>query len=497
VTTSGRDLDATRLATALADGEEGAAAAALDGADNALRMAVRELGYATALAKRYRRDAGNIRADHEAYTAAMRSHAARFPDDSDAATLYSAALMNLTPWKWWVKGEPSAAISEALAVLRRVLERDPLHLGANHYLIHATEESPNPEDALPSARRLAALAPAAGHILHMPSHIYRRTGQHAEATAANYTAVAVDRAYIRQTPATDRYPLHYLSHNLHFLTASLSIEGRESEAIAAAMDLLENALAYSGGYNEKHNQTLAKTKDDYFFTVPILTAARFNRWRSLQDVEEKIINQRSTSIHPELHFTRAMLAYAGGLQYLAGGSVSESGVRRWIETLAAAVHAAPKDLTYGTNQASDLFEIAAWVLVARSQEAIRSNIQDLISDLALPIDLSLLGGDRNTISIRAWEQAVKREDRLDYDEPSDWYYPVRESLGAAHYRRGNFSAAEAVFRKDLEINRGNGRSLFGLIESLRAQGKPVPERLTLQYREAWRNATVKLSLETM
>jgi tetratricopeptide (TPR) repeat protein len=470
-------------------------------------QAEREHAYATALRERYRRDGnGDIAVDERAYADAMQAVSQRYPDDLDAATLYAAALMNVDAWRWWVDGEATPEAAVAQAVLRDVLGRDPDHLGANHYFIHATEESPTPEDALAAAERLAALAPASGHIVHMPSHIYRRVGEHARATASNYAAVAADLAYIRQTPATARYPLHYLSHNLHFLTVSLTIEGRESEALAAARQLFENALRWGDDlYNHLHNQTLVDVKEDLFFTVPIETIARFRRWDALllAEIEEELAAPSS----PRIPFTRVMWRYADALEYLDVGPVDAHGAGARLDAFRAAADGISRDLTHGNNSADDLFRIAHLVLLARAVEAVPAGESAGFIDAAAAATAGshALGRDADLLDERGGHalivallrRAVAREDALDYNEPPDWYFPVREALGAALWRQEKFADAEAVFRQDLEINRGNGRSLFGLIESLRAQGKPVPGWLEAQFEKAWRNATVELSLDTM
>ena len=470
--------------------------------------AERELAYATALSSRYKQDgSGRSRAQNKAYAEAMKQLAGRFPDDLDAATLYAASELNLDAWKWWIDGKPTPEISRAIDALERIIDRDPNHLGANHYMIHALEESPRPEQALPNAQRLAALAPAAGHIVHMPSHIYRRTGQHAAASAANSAAVAADRLYIRQTHATARYPLHYMAHNIHFLTVSLAMEGRESESLAAAQELFEHALQFSDDdYNRIHDQTLVHVKNDFFFAVPILAATRFRNWdHQLMFRIEEALGQDLTG--QPLPYTRAIWAYADTLRYLDQGDIQLSGTVERLMRFWSQVAAAPPDLRHGHNEAADLFRLANLVLLAAALEALpekdRAGFVEAVSQggrssATLKHDASIPGaGAKEAPNIRLLRRAVKIQDGLAYSEPPDWYYPVRESLGAALYRQGDYAGAETVFREDLKVNRGNGRSLFGLIESLRAQNKPVPDQLTAQFQEAWKNASAQPNLERM
>jgi hypothetical protein len=450
---------------------------------------------------------GELQADTEAYALAMKEVMARFPDDLDAATLYAAALMNITPWKWWKDGKPTAETAEARRVQRHVLARNPDHLGANHYYIHATEESPWPEEALASAERLMELAPAAGHIQHMPAHIYRRIGDHAKATEANYAAVAVDRAYIRQTPATARYPLHYLSHNQHFLTISLTIEGRESEAIASAQQLFELTRDYANDpYNQLFNQTLTDVKADYFFAVPIETAVRFRRWDVLAAFEKEEGASRLIVLR-NLSFTAAIWAYAGVLRNLDEEGMSNTTALEGLDAFWTAVDSAPPELTNGNNSAADLFKIANLTLLAQLIEAApKEDLDAFIEEVKLRLAQSpvlqeeaalLDGAPRDQLVIDLWQQAVAGQDALAYNEPPDWYFPLREALGAAFFRQGRFAEAEAAFRANLERHRGSGRALHGLIESLSAQGKTVPDWLRAQFRRAWKNATAPLSLAKM
>lgn len=468
----------------------------------------RELAYAVALSHRYRIDSSDkARVDNEAYVQAMRRLVGRYPEDLDAATLYAASEMNIDAWNWWINKKPTPEVSRAIVALNDVLDRDVNHLGANHYVIHALEESPHPERAMASADRIAGLAPAAGHIVHMPSHIYRRTGDHARATAVNYAAVAVDRLYIRQAHATARYPLHYLGHNIHFLATSLAIEGRESESLAAAQELFENTLLFSNDrYNQLHNQTLAQAKNDYFFAVPILVATRFRNWghELMFKIEEALAKELAGR---DLPYTGAIWAYADVLRYLDQSQAVLSDTLQRLARFWSRVDAVPADLAYGNNKAAELFRLANLVLLARAYESLPERDREAFgnavakgigSSVALKRDAVLpetTQEDRPNITL--WRRAVTMQDSLSYNEPPDWYYPVRESLGAALYQQGDFAGAEATFRQDLMQNRGNGRSLFGLIESLRAQKKKLPEHLASQFQQAWQDATLQLTIEEL
>ena len=464
--------------------------------------AERELAYARALGARYRQDAeGGFHADPLAYAAEMKRTMADFPDDLEAAALTAAALMNIAPQDWWRNGAPSPEVAEARGLLRQVLARNPDHLGANHHFIYATEGSPWPEEALASAERLPALAPAAGGVRHAPSHIYRRIGAHAKATEANQTAVAAERAHLRQAVTMAPTPLRDLAHSQHSLTRSLALEGRESEAIASALALIDLALSDNGDpESEVFDEPLAEGQADYFLAAALATAAVFRRWDILEQLEKDHGISR-VAVLRKLSYTAAIWAYVNLLRSIdeEGEALSQPETIEALQGFWSAVEAAPADAIHGSNQAMDLFKIANLVLLARLAEALPDETAAaVISDAKLRLaespglqeDLNLLDeADRKALAIALWEKAVARQDDLNDNLPSDWYYDTRESLGAALYRQGRFAEAESVFRDGLARQRGSGRLLDGLIESLHGQGKPVPAWLKAQLQEAWKNAT--------
>ena len=316
-------------------------------------------------------------------------------------------------------------------------------------------------------------------------------------------AVAVARAYIGQTPATALYPLHSLSHNQHFLTVSLTIEGRESEAIASAQQLFELTRDYA---NDPYDQTLADVKTDYFFAVPIETAVRFRRWDVLAAFEKEEGVSRLIVLR-NLSYTAAIWAYADVLRSLEEEGMSNTTALDGLDAFWTAVDSAPPELTNGNNSAADLFRIANLTLLARLFEAAAEEDLDVfIEEVKLRLAQSpvlqeqaalLDGAPRDQLVIDLWQRAVAGQDALAYNEPPDWYFPLREALGAAFFRQGRYGEAEATFRENLARHRGSGRALHGLIESLAAQGEAVPDWLRAQFRRAWRNATAQLSLAKM
>lgn len=419
-----------------------------------------ERAYAEALAVRYSDDpAADLKALARAYAAAMRALAARYPDDLDGATLFAESLMDLRPWQLWTAdGKPAEGTEEIIATLSRVLQRDPRHLGANHYIIHAVEASPHPERALPSAERLPSLAPAAGHLVHMPAHVYMRTGDYVAAARANQAAVDADRAYLRAAHPDGVYPALYYTHNLHFLTAAQGMAGQSAAAARAATMLSAQAHSLDAG------GPMAPLAE-YFVPTPLFVALRFQRWNVL--LKTPAPDARLPGATALWHFARA-------LAFTRTGAPERAADER--TAFDAARRAVPADSLFNLNRMEDVLAVADAVLTAR---------------------MAAVKQDRDG-AIGAWRRAVEREDALAYDEPPAWYYPVRESLGAALCEGGHPDEAETVFRDDLTRNPRNGRSLFGLAQALRAQGKTVAAaQVEREFEAAWANADVKLRLSEL
>jgi tetratricopeptide (TPR) repeat protein len=416
-----------------------------------------ERAYVRALAKRY---SGDPKADLKRLAAdfadAMKELSTAFPDDLDAATLYAESLMDLNPWKLWDnEGKPAEGTEEIVAVLERVLSRDPSHVGANHYYIHAVEASPQPERALPSAARLEKLVPNAGHLVHMPAHIYMRTGFYSAAAKSNAEAARVDEAYIRAYGVQGVYPLMYYNHNLDFLAAAASMEGRYGDAKKAAERSAANVAP--------------AVKDmplgEYLLSRPIEMDLRFARWNAVLKAPEPA--ETLPTSRAIWHFARGVALAAKGD---AGGAEKE---RQGFEEESAKV---PEDSVWGLNSSRGVLEVAKWSLDARIAAA-KKDSQGAID---------------------AWKRAVEAQDRLSYDEPPPWFYPVRESLGAALFRAGQKEQAEEVFREDLVRNPRNPRSLYGLWESLKAQKKTADAVWVRRaFQEAWKNSETEVRMEDL
>jgi tetratricopeptide (TPR) repeat protein len=418
-----------------------------------------ERAYVEALARRYVEDpaAADKKALARDYYGAMRALTEKYPDDLDAATLYAESGMNLRPWKLYrPDGTPEEGTEEIVAVLESVLKREPNHPGANHYYIHAVEASRHPERALASAARLESLVPSAGHLVHMPAHIYMRTGSYLEAERSNAVAADVDRKYIRETGAQGMYPLMYYTHNVHFQSAAAAMAGRHAEAKKSADLLFETVLPVVS----------QDAMLEGFLLQPIFVAVRFRQWGDVRRMEDP---------GPKLPLLRATWLYARAMAAAAGQDMQSADALRVAYGIAR--DAVPAGQMAGPqNTGAAVLAVATAVLDARIAEA---------------------AGDR-AAALTSWEKAVAAEDALAYDEPPPWYYPVRESYGAALLRRGSAGEAERVFRADLERNPRNPRSLLGLAVSLTAQGKSADAAWTrAQFEVAAKNADVALRIEDL
>jgi len=419
-----------------------------------------EQAYINAMAKRFPADpkADRKKAAQD-YRDAMREVVKNFPDDLDAATLFAESGMNLHPWGLWhVDGTPEEGTEEVVATLESVLKRDPDHMGAVHYYIHAVEASRNPERALAGANKLAAMAPGAGHLVHMPAHVYIRTGDYEAAVKTNQQAAIVDRAYIKASGVQGIYPMMYYSHNLHFIAMCAAMNGNYPEAKKNA-DLLATHVA--PGVKEMPPL-------EGFMTIPIAVDVRFHKWDSILAMKQPA---------PEMKITTVFWHFARGMAFAGKGKVSEAEAEYNI--VSEAEKATPEDIPFAmpvNNKAKDVLKIAEGVLGAKIAQA--KNDADG--------------------SIAMLREAVAVQDTLKYDEPSDWFFPVRESLGAALLMKGDAAAAEKTFRDDLDRNPRNPRSLYGLQQALQKQGRDYDAGFVQkQFDASWKGAAHSLKMEDL
>ena len=417
--------------------------------------------YVRALAKRY--PSADPKSDwkklHLAYSDAMRELVRKYPDDLDAATMFGESLMMLRPWQLWTAdGKPAPGTEELVAVLESVMRRNPEHPGANHFYIHAVEASPNLERAIPSAMRLLTLMPAAGHLVHMPGHIFLQTGDYGLVADSNVKASAADRAFVQRTGATGMYPLMYWTHNMHFIAFARAQQGRYEEAEQAARDMVQNV----GDADLQARMQMLEA----FHLYPTMVDLRFQRWESILATPQP---------REERKLTRAFREYARAMALTGKGRPKEAAAsRRQFEAMRKALPAESQYLI--NNKGSDVLALAGATLDAR---------------------LAWARGDKSE-SIRQWRRAVALEGAIQYDEPPAWFYPVRQSLAAALLRNGQAKEAEAVFREAIGKHARDGRLLFGLWQSLVAQKRDAEATLVeQQFKAAWNGATAKLTIEDL
>jgi tetratricopeptide (TPR) repeat protein len=418
----------------------------------------KEKDFVMALSVRYSAEAMEDRTPlDQAYSDAMRNLASKYPDDLDAATMFAESIMDLNPWDYWLKdGTAQPWTPELLAVLESVIEKNPEHHGANHLYIHAVEASKNPHRGLASADRLRFLAPGAGHLVHMPAHIYIRTGKYHEGSLANIRAVKSDEEYINQCNQQGFYPLSYYPHNYHFLWATATLEGDSKTAIDAALKTSQkppDSLMDVCGY-----QTL-----QHFAAIPLYAYVTFGKWEEILGYEKP--SDERPYILAVWHYARSMALIAKNNLSEAENEIVELDSFRGNETIDSL-------FIWGFNSAGILVDIASEVANGEL-EAKKKNYSDAIAHL---------------------KKAVEFENTLIYDEPPTWFYPCRQNLGAILIWAGRYAEAENVYKENLAEIPDNGWGLFGLHQALLKQGKTEEAaEVNNKFIEAWKYADVQLT----
>ncbi len=412
-----------------------------------------ERDFITALATRYNGDPSTPREPLDvAYMDAMRDLYSNYPDNDDAASLFAEAMMNTMPWDYWLDAEtPKPLAAEAISVLETVLERSPEHPLALHLYIHAVEASNKPERAEPAADRLADLVPGAGHLVHMPAHIYWRVGRYDDASEANIRAAAVDEEYIAACNAQGFYPALYYPHNIHFLWASSSMQGRRDLAIDSANRVAANVPIEM---IEQFPQV------EFFHTIPLLALTQFGLW-------DEILAAPAPRV--DFEFSNGIWHYARAIAFARTGDLESARQER--------------ELLFNLKDATDVVFLDSLYYPA-------TLLLDIADSLVSGEIAQQEGGMDDAIG--HFENAVQVQDSLPYMEPPFWYYPTRHTLGKALLTDGRAAEAEAVYRQDLEIYPHNGWSMYGLMQSLTAQDKDA-SAVKKQFDIAWRKADVKLT----
>jgi tetratricopeptide (TPR) repeat protein len=422
----------------------------------------RERDYIAALATRYAAEPGADRSGLDAAWAdALREVMRKYPDDLDAAALFAEAVMDKNPWNYWeADGSPRSFTPELIEVLESVLARDPRHPLALHLYIHATEASPDPRRAEDEADRLTDLVPASGHLVHMPGHTFIRLGRYMDAVMANRRADAADEAYIAGCSLQGVYPLVYHPHNNHFRWVAAAFAGFSAEAIAAAEKVRRQV---SGADVMPMHGTQEMAFLQHYGASPLYAWARFGRW-------EKILADPEPA--RDLYYARAVRHYARGLAYLRTDRASEA--RTELAALTAIV---------------DGPEIEGWTIAGFN--SFRQVLT--VAKLVLTGELEAAAGNHEQ-AIATLREAAHVEDTLIYQEPPDWYLPVRQILGQVLLDAGRPAEAEQVYREDLVELPGNGWSLFGLARALEAQGRTAEAQATrAQLHAAWKSADFEIT----
>ncbi len=414
----------------------------------------RERAYIDALSARYSGKAEDRRPRDEAYAAAMRKLYEQYPNDLDAAMLYVESVMDLRPWGYWQRdGAPHEYTAEIVAITEKVLAANPKHPGATHMYIHLMEGTSTPEKAERAADTLLTLMPAAGHMVHMPAHIYQRVGRYADAIKSNQLAIAADEDYITQCRAQGLYPMGYYPHNIHFLWFAATADGQGKLAIEAARSLaakiddetLKGAAMMAG-----------------FRLVPYFALTRFGRW------EEMLKEPEPPVFSPVL---RAAWHYTRGLSLVATNQLAAADAEL-VKLNALMADESMKQPLFSPNLAGAALAPAPAVLAG---------------------ELAAARGDYPA-AIAHLERAVRFEDSLVYTEPSEFHFPPRLALGAILLEAGRAAEAETVYWDDLRRNRESGWALFGLLQALRAQKKDADATLTeARFKKAWARADVTLT----
>ena len=418
------------------------------------RATSRERAYIEALAERYSGKAEDRRPRDEAYMAAMKKVHQRFPDDLDAATLYVESMMDLRPWGYWQRdGAPHTGTAEAVSLAERVMARNPRHPGALHMYIHLVEGTATPERAERAADTLLTLMPAAGHMVHMPAHIYQRVGRYADAIKSNQLAIAADVDYITQCRAQGLYPMGYYPHNIHFLWFAATYDGQSAKAIEAARKV-------AAKIDDEALKNVPITAG--FRVVPYLALTRFGKW-------DEMLKQPEPPAASA--YLRGMWHYNRGLAFVAKNQFPAA--EQELSKLRAVLQDKSLDGTlFSPNIARNILEIGPEVLAGELAAARK----------------------QFNVAVTHMEKAIRLEDALVYTEPSEWHYPPRHALGAILLEAGRAPEAETVYWEDLRRNRENGWALFGLTQALRAQNKNEEAALIeARFKKAWARADVTLT----
>ena len=415
----------------------------------------KEKDFILTLKSRYNGDVNSSRVPLDiAYAEAMEALSSKYPDDTDAASLYAEALMNTMPWNYWAEdGNPKPDTIKVINTIESVLDKDPNHPLAIHLYIHAVEASSDPGRAEEAADRLADLVPGAGHLVHMPSHIYWRVGRYEDASLANIAAAKVDEEYIAQCNAQGFYPALYYPHNVHFLWAASTMEGMSDLSI-------ESAIKVSNYVSPEQIRNIPFL--EFFHTIPLLSYVRFAKWDKVFSYERP---------DDDFKFSNSIFNYALSVAHAANGNILEA--NRFQSMILNDIESE---------------EVNAMVMAGHPTKSLMK-IASLLASGSIDMYSS-----KYSEAITSFEEAVIIQDTLPYTEPPFWYYPTRQTLGHALLMNNSFEEAALVFEKDLKDYPRNGWSYFGLHlaqNKLNNQEKSI-EALN-KFKEIWGRADISIN----
>ncbi len=400
----------------------------------------------------------NTNADGEGFSNSMKEAFTQFPDNSFVATLYAESIMNSHPWDFYEGrgGAPRPWTPELVSLLEKVIAIDPTNPLANHLYLHATEASADLSKSIEVAERLKTLVPSAGHLVHMPSHIYINTGDYHEGSIANEKAVVSDSIYIAECQSQGYYPQMYYTHNYHFLAATTAFEGRGARSIEAAYKT--TAIIDKKYYHEAGYETV-----QHYLTIPDHVLVKFAQWEKILALPEP---------ESDLSYPQAIRHYARGMAFSNSNKPEQAKEElKMLKALIATDSVIAQQMIWGINKVSEVCQISSMVLEANILEK----------------------EGKNKGAIQLLSSAIQMEDKLNYNEPPDWFFSVRHTLGNVLLKGKDYAQAEKIYKEDLNNWPKNGFALSGLAESLTGQGKTKEaEEIKSQFQEAWKLADTEL-----
>ena len=415
----------------------------------------KEKDFILTLKSRYNGDVNSSRVPLDiAYAEAMEALSSKYSDDTDAASLYAEALMNTMPWNYWAEdGNPKPDTIKVINTIESVLDKDPNHPLAIHLYIHAVEASSDPGRAEEAADRLADLVPGAGHLVHMPSHIYWRVGRYEDASLANIAAAKVDEEYIAQCNAQGFYPALYYPHNVHFLWAASTMEGMSDLSI-------ESAIKVSNYVSPEQIRNIPFL--EFFHTIPLLSYVRFAKWDKVFSYERP---------DDDFKFSNSIFNYALSVAHAANGNSLEA--NRFQSMILNDIESE---------------EVNAMVMAGHPTKSLMK-IASLLASGSIDMYSS-----KYSEAITSFEEAVIIQDTLPYTEPPFWYYPTRQTLGHALLMNNSFKEAALVFEKDLKDYPRNGWSYFGLhLAQKKLNNQEESIKALDKFKEIWGRADISIN----